>query len=138
MTRLWLVSLVTLMRQTVVERWGLPGQVMLGQQSRPQCGQNKGACCGLLKNAHPPCSSEHHRSHHGEGAQHHVPGSACHCGLQLLFITGQESSPASLLPPQVERSQSPSPRHVLVLQGTVATICSSCITVWYGACTASY
>lgn len=48
-----------------------------------------------------------------------VPGSACHQGPllgQQHLITGQESSPVSLLPLQAETSQSPDPHHVFTLQ----------------------
>ncbi len=57
-------------------------------------------------------------------------------GLTTLR-TGQESTAASLLPPQTQKSQSPDPHHVHLLQRHHREHPTSCITVWYGACNAS-
>ncbi len=51
--------------------------------------------------------------------------------------TGQESTTASLLPPQTQKSQSPDPIICTFYRGTIESILTSCITVWYGACNAS-
>ncbi len=49
--------------------------------------------------------------------------------------TGQESTAASLLPPQTQKSQSPI--MCTFYRGTIESILTSCITVWYGACNVS-
>ncbi len=50
-----------------------------------------------------------------------------------------ESTAASLLPPQTQKSQSPAPTPIMCTfyRGTIESILTSCITVWYGACNAS-
>lgn len=68
-----------------------------------------------------------------------VPVSVYHHGTfldQQYLVAGGECSPASLLPHQSEKSQSPDLHHVLV-GGTVESTLTICITVWYRACTAS-
>ncbi|KAK0147812.1 hypothetical protein N1851_012502 [Merluccius polli] len=57
-------------------------------------------------------------------------------GLQHR-ITGRQSSAAPLLSPQTLKSESTCPHHVLLLPGNHESILTSCITVWYGGCTAS-
>ncbi len=65
------------------------------------------------------CSFDHQWCDRGESEQHQVPGCAHHRGPlldQQHCSTGQESTTASLLPPQTQKSQSPGPHHVHLLQ----------------------
>ncbi len=60
-----------------------------------------------------------HTQHAPLSEQHQVPGCAHHRGPlldQQHCGTGQESTTASLLPPQTQKSQSPDPHHVHLLQ----------------------
>ncbi len=49
----------------------------------------------------------------------------------------KKATTASLLPPQTQKSQSPAPIMCTFYRGTIESILTSCITVWYGACNAS-
>ncbi len=52
--------------------------------------------------------------------------------------TSQESTTASLLPPQTKKRPEPRPPSCCTFyRGTIESILTSCITVWYGACNAS-
>ncbi len=65
------------------------------------------------------CSSDHQWCDRGESEQHQVPGCTHHRGPlldQQHCSTSQESTTASLLPPQTKKSQSPGPHHVHLLQ----------------------
>ncbi len=93
-----------------------PGRVVQGQQSLSECGEDEGDCCWLQESAHSACSSDHQRCDCGESEQHQVPGCAHHRGPlldQQHCGTGQESTAAS---PQTQKSQSPDPHHVHLLQ----------------------
>ncbi len=101
------------------ERGEPPGRMVQGQQSLSECGEDEGDCCWLQESAHSACSSDHQRCDCGESEQHQVPGCAHHRGPlldQQHCSTGQESTAASLLPPQTRKSQSPDPHHVHLLQ----------------------
>ncbi len=73
--------------------------------------------CFPVKNS--ACSSDHQWCDRGESEQHQVPGCTHHRGPlldQQHCSTSQESTTASLLPPQTQKSQSPGPHHVHLLQ----------------------
>ncbi len=118
MTRLWWVSSATEMRQTTGARWAAwPG----GQWQQPlsECGEDEEDCRWLQESALSACSSVHQWCDRGESEQHQVPGCTHHRGPlldQQHCSTGQESTTASLLPPQTKKSQSPGPHHVHLLQ----------------------
>ncbi len=74
---------------------------------------------GLQESALSACSSDHQWCDRGESEQHQVPGCTHHRGPlldQQHCSTSQESTTASLLPPQTKKSQSPGPHHVHLLQ----------------------
>ncbi len=94
-------------------------KVVQGQQSLSECGEDEGDCCWLQESAHSACSSDHQWCDRGESEQHQVPGCAHHRGPlldQQHCSTGEESTTASLLPPQTQKNQSPDPHHVHLLQ----------------------
>ncbi len=139
MTRLWWVSSATEMRQ-LQERGEPPGRVVQWQQSLSECGEDEGDCRWLQESALSACSSDHQWCDRGESEQHQVPGCTHHRGPlldQQHCSTSQESTTASLLPPQTKKSQSPAPIMCTFYRGTIESILTSCITVWYGACNAS-
>ncbi len=101
------------------ERGEPPGRVVQWQQSLSECGEDEGDCCWLQESALSACSSDHQWCNRGESEQHQVPGCTHHRGPlldQQHCSTGQESTTASLLPPQTQKSQSPGPHHVHLLQ----------------------
>ncbi len=113
---------------------------MQWQQSLSECGEDEGDCRWLQESALSACFSDHQWCDLGESEQHQVPGCAHHRGPlldQQHCSTGQESTTASLLPPQTQKSQSPGPIMCTFYRGTIESILTSCITVWYGACNAS-
>ncbi len=72
-----------------------------------------------FRRVHSACSSDHQWCDRGESEQHKVPGCTHHRGPlldQQHCSTSQESTTASLLPPQTKKSQSPGPHHVHLLQ----------------------
>ncbi len=96
-----------------------PGQVVQWQQSLSECGEDEGDCRWLQESALSACSSDHQRCDRGESEQHQVPGCTHHRGPlldQQHCSTSQESTTASLLPPLTQKSQSPGPHHVHLLQ----------------------
>ncbi len=89
--------------------------VVQWQQSLSECGEDEGDCRWLQESALSACSSDHQWCDRGESEQHQVPGCAHHRGPlldQQHCSTSQESTTASLLPPQTKKSQSPGPHHV--------------------------
>ncbi len=85
----------------------------------PSCGEDEGDCRWLQESALSACSSDHQWCDRGESEQHQVPGCTHHRGPlldQQHCSTSQESTTASLLPPQTKKSQSPGPHHVHLLQ----------------------
>ncbi len=68
------------------------------------------------------------------------PGCTHHRGPlldQQHCSTSQESTTASLLPRKLRRARAPAPIMCTFYRGTIESILTSCITVWYGACNAS-
>ncbi len=118
MTRLWWVSSATEMRQITGARWAAwPGGAVTTislwmWRRRRRLSLTSGECT-------PACSSDHQWCDRGESEQHQVPGCTHHRGPlldQQHCSTSQESTTASLLPPQTKKSQSPGPHHVHLLQ----------------------
>ncbi len=118
MTRLWWVSLATEMRQTTGARWAAwPGGA--GTTISLWMWRRRRRCCDFRRvhTQHAPLTINGATVERASSTQFlgvHITEDPLlgltHCG------TGQESTAASLLPPQTQKSQSPDPHHVHLLQ----------------------
>ncbi len=122
------------------ERGEPPGRVVQWQQSLSECGEDEGDCRWLQESAHSACSSDHQWCDRGESEQHQVPGCTHHRGPLLDNNTAALAKKAQqrlYFLRKLRRARAPAPIMCTFYRGTIESILTSCITVWYGACNAS-
>ncbi|KAK3543386.1 hypothetical protein QTP70_018405, partial [Hemibagrus guttatus] len=85
-----------------------------------------------------PFSIDHRRVLCGDHQEHQIPW--CISGREPHLVTQhqlhQQESPAASLPPAEAEESTPPPILTMFYRGTIESILSSCITAWFGNCTA--
>ncbi len=138
MTRLWWVSSATEMRQTTGARWAAwPGGAVT--QSLSECGEDEGDCCWLQESALSACSSDHQWCDRGESEQHQFLGVHITEDLSWTNNTAALAKKAQQRLYFLRKLREPEPRPIMCTfyRGTIESILTSCITVWYGTCNVS-
>ena len=106
-----------------------------GQQSPPECGEDEADCCGLQESAHPAYPTI-------DGAAVERVSSTKFLGVHISEDLSWSHNTASLAKkaqqrlyflPKLRRAGAPPPIMHTFYRGTIESILSSCITVWYGA-----
>ncbi len=111
-------------------------------QSLSECGEDEGDCCWLQESALSACSSDHQWCDRGESEQHQVPGCTHHRGplldQQTLQALAKKAQQRLYFLHKLRRARAPAPIMCTFYRGTIESILTSCITVWYGACNTSF
>ncbi len=124
---------------TTGARWAAwPGGAVTTSLS--ECGEDEGDCRWLQESALSACSSDHQWCDRGESEQHQVPGCTHHEDLSWTNNTAALAKKAQrrlYFLRKLRRARAPAPIMCTFYRGTIESILTSCITVWYGACNAS-